>query len=217
MAVAHSKPFIVASFALRSHLSLLAPADDVQYLLSLFDWFESHPDVRAIEYVDAIGGTVTPDDLAAPAVFLDDGQGSYRAWSPSDGYDEEDDGRLLADDGVNRSALFAGRIANPRYVSAIATAAVSARVRLAVAWQLTVRARGAGLRVSWRGNDVARSYELELRRPDGPWRDVLRRTTLVSDALVAPPEGRYQVRVRAYDAIDTAGPWSPLRTFRITR
>jgi hypothetical protein len=191
--------------------------EDVTYLSSLFDWFESHPDVRAIGYVDARDGAATAEELAAPAVSLDGGQVTYRPWSPTDGYGAADDGRLLADDGVNRSAVFAGRVANPRYVSTITTASASTRISLARVLQLTARIRGEEVGVSWRGNDVARSYDVELRRPNHPWRRILNSTTLLYERLVALPFGKYQVRVRAHDTIDASGPWSPLTTFRVKR
>jgi hypothetical protein len=217
-AIDHAKPFVVAGFALRSQLSLFDPLDDVSYLSSLFDWFESHPDVRAIDYLDKISGSpATPQELGPPSVSLDDGQVSYLPWSPSDGYDAENDGRLLADDGAHRIAIFAGRIANPRYVSSITSAPTTTRVTPARISQLSVATRGSQLYTSWKGDAVARAYDLELRQPGHAWRELLKRASQTSDTLVALPAGRYQLRVRARDAIDSAGPWSVSQTLRVSR
>ncbi len=210
-AVARGKPFAVAGFGLRSHLSWFDPADDVSYLSSLFDWFESHPDVRAIDYVDERNdGRATPQELAS-SVSLDGGQVSYTPWSPIDGYDAENDGRLLADDGVGRSAIFAGRIANPHYIATISTSPTTTRVSRARILRLSV----GRLFASWSGDPVALVYDVEVRQVGHAWREVVKHSSETSEPLPALPAGRYQLRVRAYDVIGTRGPWSPLRAFRI--
>jgi hypothetical protein len=214
-AVSRAKPFILAGFVLRSHPSLLDPEADVGYLSSVFDWFESHPDVRAIDYLDKMDSPATQQELAPPSVSLDDGQVSYLPWSATGGYDDEDDGRLLADDGVQRSAAFAGRIANPRYVSNISTAPATTHVSLPDISSLSVGITGAQLRMSWRGDALAQSYDLELRQPGHAWRELLKGAPQTSDTLGALLAGRYQVRVRAHDVIGSAGPWSVSRTLHV--
>jgi hypothetical protein len=107
-AVAHAKPMFLTEFGIRDGLS-----DHEQitaWLGAMFDYVESHPQVKAIS---ACNNKTWPDnDLGSGEhVWLYDRQVNYRP----DVNDQ--DTRLLAG-GTDIRALFAGRISDPRYVVA---------------------------------------------------------------------------------------------------
>jgi Glycosyl hydrolase family 26 len=49
-ATSHAKPFFLAEFGLRFDGSTLTPKDDQAWLGAMFDYFDSHPDIKAISY-----------------------------------------------------------------------------------------------------------------------------------------------------------------------
>jgi hypothetical protein len=115
-AVGHGKPFFLSEFALRHGGSVLTPSEDQAWLNAMFDYFESHPDIKAINYVNYnsrpdLGGPYDPTRL----VYLYGGQVNYQA-NVAD-YDS----RLLAESGADFRGTFSRRIANPRYLSSILT------------------------------------------------------------------------------------------------
>ena len=76
-----------------------------------------------------------------------------------------------------------------------------------------VRGRTAVLR--WRGTDGAATYDLAVRRAEGAWRTVVLRLAATSYRLRGMPGLRIQARVRARDAQDLPGPWSPPWSIRM--
>jgi hypothetical protein len=115
-AVAHGRPFLVAEWAVRHEWSTLTPAQQTAWLEAAFDYFESHPAIKAISYFNynnRPGGRVAWD--AARAVYLYDGKVSYL---PNV---DDHDHRLLAYSGDGWRTLYARRISSARYVSAVAS------------------------------------------------------------------------------------------------
>ena len=68
--------------------------------------------------------------------------------------------------------------------------------------------------VRWRGNDVAATYDLEVKASGGRWRMVAVRTTATSRRVRGAPGRRIQIRVRAWDADSRVGPWSAPQAIR---
>lgn len=122
-ATSHSKPFFLAEFGVRHPSSTLTPAQEQVWLGSMFDYFESHPDIKAINYFDYNNrSTWNP----AQAVYLDGGQVNYMP-NVDDG-----DQRLLAQSGANFQGSYSNRIANPRYTSTILTQQITPPVQCLV-------------------------------------------------------------------------------------
>ena len=115
-AVAHTKPFFLAEFGLRFDGSTLTPAEDQAWLGTMFDYFESHNDIKAISYFNY---NSRPDHGipwdTSRAVYLYGGLVNYLANV------NDDDQRLLAESGADFRGTFSRRIANARYVSSILT------------------------------------------------------------------------------------------------
>jgi hypothetical protein len=89
----------------------------------MFDYFESHANIKAINYFNYNYRTTwTPSN----AVYLDGGQVNYMP-NVADG-----DVRLLAQSGANFQGTYSSRIANPRYISSILTQQVTPPVRCLV-------------------------------------------------------------------------------------
>jgi hypothetical protein len=76
-----------------------------------------------------------------------------------------------------------------------------------------VRAHRAMLR--WRGDVRARTYDVAVRRVGRDWRTVATRLAARSFRVVGAPNVLLEARVRARDADDAPGPWSPPRAFRL--
>jgi hypothetical protein len=115
-AIAHARPFFLAELGLRFDGSTLTPAQDQAWLGSMFDYFESHPDIKAINYFNY---NSRPDHGIpwdpSRAVYLYGGQVNYLANV------NDDDQRLLAESGADFRGTYSRRIANPRYLSGILT------------------------------------------------------------------------------------------------
>lgn len=109
--VEHAKPFLLAEFGIRWQGTSLTARQHLEWLNQMFDYFESHPKIKAILYFNY---NISPHDKIDPSkfVFLYDGRVNYLADS-NDG-----DIRLIAG-GPEVRALFAHRIANSRYISTL--------------------------------------------------------------------------------------------------
>lgn len=206
-AQAHGKPFFLAEFALRHGGSVLTPPQQRDWLNAMFDYFESHPDIKAINYFNY---NSRPDlaDAYDPArlIHLDGGQVSYQANT------NDDDSRLIADSGAGFRETFARRISSSHYLSSILTTPVAEELASATLLTPTVRGHTATLR--WQGNEVAQTYDLAVSNGTKPWQTVESRVTTTRYALRGSPGQGLRVRVRARDDIDQPGPWSSIR--RIT-
>lgn len=107
----HDKPFFLAEFAIRHEGTDLTHARQMRWLGAMFDYFESHPQIKAISYFNYKNN---PDHSLGSVehVYRYDGQVNYVP-------DVSDhDQRLLAG-GDDMRALFASRIADPRYISTL--------------------------------------------------------------------------------------------------
>jgi hypothetical protein len=89
----------------------------------MFDYFESHPDIKAINYFNYNYRTAWD---SSQAVYLDGGQVNYMP-NVNDG-----DSRLLAQSGANFQGTYSSRIANPRYTSTILTQQITPPVQCLV-------------------------------------------------------------------------------------
>ena len=123
-AVAHSKPFFLAEWGVRHPASTLTPAQEQAWIGSMFDYFASHPDIKAISYFN-YDGRVIPWD-PSKSVYLYGGQVNYLP-NVNDG-----DSRLLAESGADFRGTYANRIASPRYIPTILSQQVSAPTRCLV-------------------------------------------------------------------------------------
>src|SRR6266545_3678 len=97
----HGKPFFLAEFALRHGGSVLKPPQQRDWLNAMFDYFESRPDIKAINYFNY---NSRPDNGApydpARLVYLDGGQVNYQSNT------NDDDSRLIADSGAGFGGTF---------------------------------------------------------------------------------------------------------------
>jgi hypothetical protein len=122
-AVAHAKPFFLAEWGVRCCGSTLTPPEHQAWLSAMFDYFESHPDMKAINYFNYNNRTTWDP---SQAVYLDGEQVNYMP-NVNDG-----DSRLLAQSGANFQGTYSSRIANPRYTSTILTQQVTPQVQCLV-------------------------------------------------------------------------------------
>jgi hypothetical protein len=77
----------------------------------------------------------------------------------------------------------------------------------------TVRAHRATLR--WKGDDHARSFDVQTRRGHGSWRIAAKATTSSSTVVRGTPGWVMQARVRARNEDDTPGAWAVSPPFRL--
>jgi hypothetical protein len=207
LAVAHGKPFFVGEFGIRHEWSILTPLQQRAWLEAVFDWFESHPAVRAISYFNfcnRAGATHVRWDPAR-SVYSEGGQVNYVPAL------NDHDSRLLAG-GPEVRTLFARRIASPRYVSEIATEPVEASAAVATASLLAPLVRRRSATVRWSGDLAADAYDLALSVRPGTWRTLASRFRARSYRVDGSRGGRMRVRVRAWNVDGAPGPWSPART-----
>jgi Glycosyl hydrolase family 26 len=203
----HGKPLFLAEFALRHGGSVLTPPQQRDWLNAMFDYFESHPDIKAINYFNYNSRPDNGDPYdPARLVYLDGGQVNYQANT------NDDDSRLLADSGAGFGAAFARRISSSRYLSSIMTARAP-EIR-AAATLLAPIVRGTTATIRWRGNDVAQTYDLQVRGTKKPWRTLVSRVRARRFTLRGAPGQQLQVRVRARDDIDQPGAWSNMQRIR---
>jgi hypothetical protein len=211
-AAAHGKPFFVGEFAIRHEWSTLSPPQQLVWLAEAFDYFERHPLVKAISYFNynsRAPGSRVPWD-AARAVSREGG----RVWYLPDVNDH--DSRLIAA-GPAAQALFASRLAAPRYVGPVATEQVDGTPQpAALALLAPTFSRGVAV-VRWRGNLAADTYDLQSRTARTAWRTLARAAPATSFRLRGAAGRRVFVRVRARDVWGTAGGWSAPRTIELRR
>ncbi len=110
-ALTHNKPVFVAEFGIRSKGSRLTSVEWRAWLEAMFDYFESHVKIKAITYFNQRQNL---DYDPVNRVYIYDGQVSYHP-------DVNDNDYRLVAGGPEIRALFARRIANPRYISTVAT------------------------------------------------------------------------------------------------
>jgi hypothetical protein len=117
LAVAHGKPFFIGEWGVRISDSKLTPPEQRAWLDAMFDYFESHPKIKAIDYYN-YNQTFDQENTAhmASHVYLYGGQVNYH---PNV---NNADSRLLADSGAGFRTTFASRIARARYASAVSVA-----------------------------------------------------------------------------------------------
>jgi hypothetical protein len=108
--IVHHKPVLV-EFAIRHSSSNLTHQQWINWLTAMFDYFESHPQIKAISYIN--DGFPNPNPISTDPVFLYDGKVNY---IPNV---NDMDQRLMAG-GDDIRALFADRVADSRYVSVLA-------------------------------------------------------------------------------------------------
>src|SRR5207248_2132066 len=196
-------------FGIRHEFSVLTPTRQQDWLGSMFDYFESHADVKAISYFNYCyrPGAVHVKWDPARTVYLDNGQVNYE---PNV---NDLDSRLLAG-GPDTQALFARLISSPRYVSAIATEPVEAQVEPATVKLLGPLVRKRTATLSWSGNLAADSFDLAVARGQGvpKWRTIGTRLRASSFQLRGAKGERVRVRVRARNVDGDPGQWSPART-----
>ncbi len=207
-AAAHGKPFYLAEWGVRHDGSGLSPTEQRAWLNAMFDYIEAHPAIKAVSYFNynsRLSGPVPIDP--ARAVFLYDGKVNYQANTNDNDY------RLLADSGAGFRATFANRIASQRYLSN-ATFTTVGVAQQATAALVSVTLRGDVALIRWRGNTVARSYDVSIRRRNTEWRIIASRLASTSYRLRSTAGTTATVRVRARDATGMAGPWSATRTIR---
>jgi hypothetical protein len=205
-AVTHHKPVFIGEFGIRHEWSILTPPQWYAWLDAMFDYFESHPAIKAISYFNycnRAGATHVPFDPSR-TVYIDGGLVNYVP-----GLDDHDH-RLLAG-GPEIQALFARRISSPRYVSAITTQTVESRPEVATAELLLPTVRGRTAHVRWSGNLAAAAYDLAVKRGKAQWRSVLLGVTAQSYRLKGSALQRVLLRVRARDVDGALGPWSAVR------
>ena len=205
-AVAHSKPVWIGEFAIRHEWSSTAPSQWGAWLKATFDYFESHPAVRAISYFNYNNregaGHVKWDPNRD--VYLYDGHVRYTP-------DLNDhDHRLLAG-GPEIRATFARRIASGRYLSTVSTEAVDAQPQPPTAALMKPTVRGLTATVRWQGNLAADAYDLAIRPRSRAWRTVAEHLTASSYRLKGEAGDRMLVRVRPRDVFGSPGSWSASR------
>jgi hypothetical protein len=126
-ATAHAKPFFLAEWGVRHDGSGLTPAQEQDWLSAMFDYFENHVDIKAINYFNY---NSRPDHGISwdpsLAVYLYGGLVNYLANV------NDDDHRLLAESGANFRGTYSRRIANPRYTSTILTQQITPPIQCLV-------------------------------------------------------------------------------------
>ena len=206
-AVAHGKPVFIGEFGIRHEWSGLTPRQQYAWLGEIFDYFASHPAIKAISYFNycnRAGATHVPWD-PTKSIYIDDGRVNY---VPNL---NDHDSRLLAA-GPAIQSLFASRIASPRYVSAISTESVASTPQIATATLLPPTVRGRTAIARWQGNLAADTFDLAVKRGAGGWRVVLTSAAATSYRLHGRTGERVLIRVRAFDVDAAAGPWSAVRS-----
>jgi len=212
LAAEHHKPFFIGEFGIRHEFSVLTPTQQQGWLASMFDYFASHDDVKAISYFNYCyrPGAVHVKWDPARTVYLDGGQVNYQ---PNV---NDLDSRLLAG-GPDVQALFARLISSSRYVSTISTDTVDSNVEAGIADLLSIQVRGRFATLSWSGNLAADTYDVSVKRGSRPWATVVARIKGPSYQLRGKPRERVRVRVRARNVDGTAGPWTAPRTLGFGR
>ncbi|MFY9579286.1 MAG: glycosyl hydrolase [Gaiellaceae bacterium] len=195
-ATAHRKPFFLAEWGVRHRGSVLTTAKQRDWIDAMFDYVQTHADVKAINYFNYNSRPTAgpPLDLAR-LVYLDGGQVNFEADV------NDDDHRLL----TGFRTTYSARISNPRYVSATRSGAVP------VATLLSPSVRGIRATIRWRGNASAVRYDVQLRRGTSAWGTVRSGTSARTLSVRGRRGEHVAVRVRAIDSTGFVGLWSPPR------
>jgi beta-mannanase len=160
-ATRHAKPFFLAEWGIRHDGSGLTPSQEQDWLSSMFDYIESHPDIKAINYFNynARPNFGIPWDPSR-AVYLYGGQANYLANV------NDNDNRLLAESGVNFRGTFSSRISSTRFVSSIETQQLAPPACLvpAVRTKLFAAAKRAIRAGHCRVGRIQRAYSARVRR-----------------------------------------------------
>jgi hypothetical protein len=204
-AIAHGKPVFVGEFAVRHEWSSLLPSQWPAWLDSAFDYFESHPAIKAISYFNycnRFGATHVHWDPAR-SLYIDGGKVNYVP-------DLDDhDHRLLAG-GPALQALFARRISSPRYVSPIRVEAVESMPALARVALLPPKVHGRAALVRWAGDLAAATYDVAVERSHR-WSTVGTDVSATARRVVGRAREVVFVRVRAHNIDGAVGEWSAVR------
>ncbi len=113
-ALLHRKPIFVAEWGVRHNGSVLTAAQQNQWLNAMFDYFDSHAQIKAIAYFNySMINDATWNNPPCPGglAYLFGGLVNY---CPNR---NDLDHRLLADSGAGFRATFSARIASSRYSS----------------------------------------------------------------------------------------------------
>lgn len=113
-ALLHGKPIFVAEWGVRHNGSVLTAAQQNQWLNAMFDYFDSHAQIKAIAYFNySMINDATWNNPPCPGglAYLFGGLVNY---CPNR---NDLDHRLLADSGAGFRATFSARIASSRYSS----------------------------------------------------------------------------------------------------
>jgi glycosyl hydrolase family 26 len=211
-AVAHGKPVFVGEFGIRHEWSSQTPQQHYAWLGEIFDYFASHPAIKAISYFNfcnRAGATHVPWDPTR-SIYIDGGSVNYVP-------DVNDhDHRLLAG-GPAIQALFASRISSPRYVATISTENVVSTPAVATATLLMPKLSRRTAIVRWQGNLAADRFDLAVKRGGGSWQVALTATSATTQRLRGRARESIIVRVRASDVDGNPGPWSAARRIVLAR
>lgn len=182
------------------------------WLGAMFDYFESHPAVKAISYFNYNNREGASHVKWDPSrdVFLYNGHVRYTP-------DVNDhDHRLLAG-GPEIRAIFARRIASGRYLLTVSTETADSEVLPPTAALLKPTLRGLTATVRWQGNLAADTYDLAIKPRLRAWRIVAKHLTATSYRLKGEAGDRVLVRVRPRDVFGSPGSWSASRSFAFPR
>jgi hypothetical protein len=202
-AVAHGKPVWIGELGIRHEWSVLTPAQQRAWLGAMFDYFVSHPAVKAISYFNynnREGATHVRWDPSRDITIYD----GHVRYTPNL---NDHDHRLLAG-GPELRALFSRRIASDRYLSTVFEETADTQTELPTAELLAPTVRGDTATLRWRGSLAADAYDLAIKPRSRAWRTVATQLTTTSHRLKGNTGARMLVRVRARDVFGSPGPWS---------
>lgn len=202
-AVSHGKPVFIGEFGIRHEWSGLTPPQWRMWLSAIFDYFESHPAIKAISYFNLNNRRGATHVKWDPARDVFDYGGHVR-YAPNV---NDHDHRLVAG-GPEIRALFAGRIASERYISAVSTESVDAPILVPTVEVLRPTLRGRTATVRWKGNLAAHTFDVAVKPRAATWRTVANGLMRSTYKLTASAGARVLVRVRPHDVYGSAGPWS---------
>ena len=109
--VGHHKPLLI-EFAIRHWFSDLTHEQQINWLKTMFDYYENHPKIKTISYINLNNSYSDPNPDPANYAFLYDGKVSY---VPNV---NDMDNRLIAG-GDDVRTLFSNRITDLRYISVL--------------------------------------------------------------------------------------------------
>lgn len=110
-ALKHDKPFFISEFAIRFPGVPTTHADQLDWIGRMFDYVESHDQVKAILYFNM---NLSEEEPVDPTTFTFEYNGQVNYLANVNDFDQ----RLIAG-GPDMRALFSSRIANDRYISTV--------------------------------------------------------------------------------------------------